>query len=106
MTEQEKEKGQEKTDKALNKLWQELLKRKPTNDHLLSVVLNIESLRNRAMKQLWEQGATKEDLSSIMISVDDPSFTKTVQRFLDVRNARNEEIQKILEKMRSIVEPP
>jgi len=106
MTEQEKEKGQEKTDEALNKLWQELLKRRPTNDHLLSVVLNIESLRNRAMKQLWEQGATKEDLSSIMISVDDPSFTKAVQRFLDVRNTRNKEIQKILEKMRSIVEPP
>lgn len=86
----------------LEQLWEQLLKLTPTNEQILSVILGISPLEEVAIKRLWQQGATKEDLVSIMVM--DSSLARSVQKLLDLRNQRDKTIQQIIEEMKPLTE--
>jgi len=86
----------------LEQLWEQLLKLTPTNKQVLSVILGIRPLEEVAIKRLWQQGATKEDLVSIMVL--DPSLARSVQKLLDLRNQRDKTIQQIIKEMETLIE--
>ena len=86
----------------LEQLWEQLLKLTPTNEQILSVILGISPLEEVAIKRLWQQGATKEDLVSIMVM--DSSLARSVQKLLDLRNQRDKTIQQIIEEIKPLTE--
>ena len=90
--------------KELEQLWEELLKLRPTNNQLLSIILEITPLEEVAVNRLWQQGATKEDLVSIMVL--DPSLSESAQKLLNLRNQRDKMIQGIIIKMKALLKGP
>ncbi len=86
----------------LKQLWEQFLKLKPTNEQVFSVIAKIKPLKEAAINRLWQQGATKEELVSIMLL--NPLLSTSIQKLLDTRNQQNEVIQQILEKMETLVE--
>ncbi len=86
----------------LEQLWKEFLEQRPTNGQLFFVISEIRPLEKAAINQLWHHNPTTEELASIMVL--DPSLAEAIQKLLNVRNQRDEVIQKILEEMKSLVE--